>query len=82
MPGSIIAEDDRVTRFEIVDVDEIFPVGTYPVTLFGDEDPSSRQRPVITDEYGVRLDGEPWELPSGDGTEGGNFVFKFTISEG
>jgi len=78
VPGSIQPESSQATRFVIHPEYRTFRPGDYTVTLFGDEDRFGL-RPVITDEDGVRLDGEPWRLPSGNGTEGGNFVFEFTI---
>jgi hypothetical protein len=45
------------------------PLGRYRVTLVGDG------RPAILSQEGIRLDGEPLRLPSGDDSEGGNFVF-------
>ena len=54
---------------------KFFGIGKYQVTLLGDKDPAGN---VIMAMDGSRLDGEP-NLPSGDGTEGGDFVFTFEI---
>jgi hypothetical protein len=62
----------------IFDNRNTFQPGEYEVTLFGDEDPDGK-RPAITATDGTRLDGEPLGLPSGDGTPGGNFTFKFVV---
>lgn len=80
VPGSIQPESSQATRFVIHPEYKIFGSGTYTVKLFGDDEDPYVRRPVITDEDGVRLDGEPWRLPSGNGTKGGNFVFEFTIT--
>jgi hypothetical protein len=48
--------------------------GEFKVGLIGD----GTSAIVSTD--GKRLDGEPRALPSGDGNEGGNFEFAFTVS--
>lgn len=52
--------------------------GTYRVTLFGNEEPG-HSHPAIRsrDEPRTRLDGDPTQLPSGNGQEGGDFVFEF-----
>jgi LysM repeat protein len=52
------------------------PCGTYEVTLHGDQD-----GPAITDKEGNYLDGEPYGLPSGNGTAGGNFEFQFSVPQ-
>jgi hypothetical protein len=59
-----------------------FNRGRYSVILFGSQDNPSRD--TIRDVGGKRLDGEPvnnWQSGpfSGDGQEGGNFIFKFEI---
>jgi hypothetical protein len=79
VPGTITPESSAVMRFEIAKERGKFGQGDYWVVLFGDEDPANK-RPAITDLEGRRLDGEPIGLPSGDGTEGGNFKFKFAIT--
>jgi DNA-binding beta-propeller fold protein YncE len=79
VPGAIVAERPAVTRFEIAKALGKFGEGDYCVTLFGDGD-SKYQRPAITDIDGIRLDGEPIALPSGDDTEGGDFKFNFVIT--
>jgi hypothetical protein len=79
VPGSIIVESPAVIRFEVAGKLRTFAEGDYSVTLFGNVD-ATNQRPAITDTDGVRLDGEPFGLPSGDDAEGGDFQFKFTIT--
>ena len=80
VPGRIEFENDRMVRFVLSDEHSAdrFAPGRYHVTLFGDEDPTGA-RFSIKGQNGVRLDGESTQLPSGDGTEGGNFVFQFEI---
>jgi hypothetical protein len=54
-----------------------FPKAEYEVILFGSPDPAHR-RPAITSISNLLLDGEPNPtFPSGNGTQGGNFVFRF-----
>ena len=77
VPGSIQYESPLVARFDIVGSDT-FTRTDYTVTLFGDLDQQG-VRPTITDLDGVRLDGEPTQFPSGDDTQGGNFIFHFNI---
>jgi LysM repeat protein len=87
VPGSIQYEESpSVVRFDIDSKwfkDEegyvTLPLGIYIVTLVGDEDPQNPQRLTIADPEGYHLDGEPTQLPSGNGTPGGDFVFQFTI---
>ncbi len=79
VPGSIAGEKAQTVLFTIHPEFKAFRTGDYTVTLFGDKDPTVA-RPTITGTDGLRLDGEPLALPSGNGVEGGNFVFKFVIS--
>ena len=51
--------------------------GLYALRLYGTEDALGRG--AIRGTNGLRLDGEPMTLPSGDGTQGGNFVLEFEI---
>jgi len=74
VPGTVTPEDATTTRFTIHPEFKIFRQGEYKIFLFGDKDPAN-QRPAITDMKGQRLDGEPGQLPSGNGSEGGDFVF-------
>jgi hypothetical protein len=54
-----------------------FPRAEYQVSLFGNVDPT-HQRPAITSTTNALLDGEPNPVfPSGNGVQGGNFVFRF-----
>ena len=79
VPGSIsqMANPNEVV-FTIDDKLLTFKNAKYMVTLFGNIDPDGL-RPAISDTSGNRLDGEPSQLPSGDDSEGGDFVFKFSI---
>lgn len=77
--GEIAILDRHIALFTYTGSGDSFPVGEYTVTLFGDPD-ESVGRPAISSINDVRLDGAPTNaLPSGDGTEGGNFVFHFAI---
>jgi cell division septation protein DedD len=78
VPGAITSEALGVVRFTAIQEKKTFAKGGYTVTLFGDVD-KKNLRPAIATLTGHRLDGEPLKLPSGDGKEGGNFVFKFVI---
>jgi hypothetical protein len=53
--------------------------GLYVLRLYGDED-AALGRGAIRGTNGLRLDGEPMVLPSGNGTPGGNFVLEFQIN--
>jgi hypothetical protein len=48
------------------------PAGDYQITFFGEVG-------GITSAKGKRLDGEPKQLPSGEGKEGGNFSFVLRV---
>lgn len=87
VPGEIAIKNGNIVQFTYTGssdaLRDIFPEGNFPegeytVTLYGDPD-QSVGRPAIAAINNVRLDGEPNALPSGDGTEGGNFVLKFEI---
>ena len=82
LPGKIEFENDRMVRFVFDDEQSTDSIasGRYRVTLFGDVD-TTGSRPAITGQNGLRFDGESLQLPSGDGTEGGNFEFEFHIVE-
>ncbi len=79
LPGSASPENAQTTRFTVDPQFRILRAGTYLVTLFGNKDAAGK-RPAIADTKGLRLDGEPTQLPSGNGIEGGDFVFQFVIS--
>jgi hypothetical protein len=79
VPGLLTPESSAVTRFSI-DVElQAFKAGEHRLTLFGDKDRAG-QRPAVTGMNGLRLDGEPAAFPSGDGTEGGDFVIRFNLT--
>jgi hypothetical protein len=52
---------------------------TYKVTLYGEAD-AQANRPAIESTTGAALDGEPSQLPSGNGIPGGDFVFALRIT--
>jgi len=79
VPGTVSVQGN-VARYQIDGGRATFPAGEYEVTLFGDEDPAGR-RPAIAARDRSRLDGEARTLPSGDGREGGNFVFRLRIGD-
>lgn len=73
----MIEFEDQHTMLYTVTGREGFKPGDYTVTLFGDETPPRMSiRDLATN---TRLDGEPLALPSGNGVQGGNFVFKFRM---
>ena len=83
--GSIVSDGPLAVRF-VTEEPNQFRVGEHSVTLFGDPDPAAG-RPAIAEKAAgqARLDGEPGPaatpLPSGEGNEGGNFKFKFRITD-
>ena len=79
VPGTVSVQGN-VARYQVDGGHTAFPAGEYEVTLYGDEDPDGR-RPAIAARDRSRLDGEARTLPSGDGREGGNFVFRLRIGD-
>jgi hypothetical protein len=79
IPGAIQAAGADAIEFILASELGTFPKGEYRVTLFGDGDPK-KLRPAIGSSAGARLDGEPLAVPSGNGVEGGNFVFQFEVA--
>jgi hypothetical protein len=77
VPGSITGANSAQAQFQFVDGP--FPVGEYVVTLAGTPD-ATIGRPTILATDRSALDGEPTQLPSGNGAPGGNFVFSFVIA--
>ncbi|HEY5186816.1 MAG TPA: hypothetical protein VIM19_18385 [Actinomycetes bacterium] len=77
VPGRLSWESAEAVVWRIDDPGTM-PPGTYDVTVFGDDD---RNRPPVADPAGHRLDGEPLGLPSGEGSEGGDFTFKIIVTE-
>ena len=83
MPGSIQVDGPRVIRF-VVDPNEqfqIFKVGEYRVTVFGDAAPPLG-RPAIATPAGSRLNGEHapgGAYPTGVGGPGGTLTFSFNV---
>lgn len=79
-PGSIaLADADTVTFTLLVNPQRGFLPGRYEVTLFGEADVAAR-RPAIASLELSALDGEPTQLPSGDGTPGGDFRFLLNVT--
>jgi DNA-binding beta-propeller fold protein YncE len=83
VPGKIESDGPNAVRFVVLEP-STFPPGDYAASLFGDSD-ATEGRPAITEQTSAtRLDGEagttPTGLPSGNGTEGGTFKFKFIIT--
>lgn len=79
LPGTVTLEpNNKAVRFTGPQ-GKAFNKADYTVTLFGNKD-QQNVRPAVAGTSGGRLDGEPSQLPSGDGTEGGNFVFKFSVT--
>ena len=72
LPGRIIRTGENVVRWGAT---QGVPSNNYDVVLVSDI-PGARG---IVAESGTRLDGEPTQLPSGDGTQGGNFAFRLRI---
>lgn len=79
VPGTIPVANGSQAQFRFQDGP--FPVNEYTVTLVGTEgQPAPVKRPTIRSTGDSPLDGEPTQLPSGDGTPGGNFVFTFSVN--
>lgn len=77
--GTVAPIDAQTTQFTVQSDARVFVPSDYKVVLFGEAD-RARRRPGITSADGVLLDGESAQLPSGDGTAGGDFVFGFVVS--
>ena len=75
--GTITGANSAQAQFQFIDGP--FPAGEYLVTLAGTPD-ATIGRPAILAMDRSALDGEPTQLPSGNGAPGGNFVFSFIIS--
>jgi hypothetical protein len=76
VPGKIVGATQTEAQFRYIEGP--FPTGVYQVTLMGTPD-AAVGRPTIQAADGTALDGEPTQLPSGDGAPGGNFVFTLTV---
>jgi hypothetical protein len=73
LPGQVIARPANTVRW-VLREPRSFREGEYKVVLVADGNPA------IQSQDGHRLDGEPREqMPSGDGNEGGDFVFRLRI---
>lgn len=89
VPGAMQFPATNAAQFDLQgkQIDMLaFPTGTYTVTLFGDPDPTPAiKRPAISSPppSAVHLDGDPNgsppSFPSGDGTQGGQFVCNFVV---
>ena len=77
VPGRISGATSAEALFQFIDGP--FPAGEYLVTLAGTPD-ATIGRPTILAMDRSALDGEPTQLPSGNGAPGGNFVFSFIIA--
>jgi hypothetical protein len=79
-PGSIALTSSNAVTFTLLQEPQrgFFP-GRYEVTLFGEADVATK-RPAIASLKLSALDGEPTQLPSGDGTPGGDFQFLLTVT--
>ena len=79
VPGTVPVVNTAQAQFRYQDGD--FPANEYTVTLVGTEgEPKPATRPTIRSTTNTALDGEPKQLPSGDGKPGGNFVFTFSVA--
>jgi len=74
LSGQIVTMPNNTVRWHFSE--RSLPSGEYRVTLLGD-DPS----PIVS-QQGRRLDGEFRQLPSGNDSEGGNFVFGLLVQQG
>jgi hypothetical protein len=78
IPGTLAFENPTTVRWDIGS--DAAPAGRYAVRLSGEAD-ATVGRPAISSTDGLRLDGEPLGLPSGDNAEGGTFQFRFGIAD-
>jgi hypothetical protein len=78
VPGMLAFENPTTVRWDIAS--DAAPAGRYAVRLSGEAD-ATVGRPAISSTDGLRLDGEPLGLPSGDNAEGGTFQFRFGIAD-
>src|SRR5262245_34951920 len=80
VPGKIVIDGSKIARFMVDDQLGRFRPGDYTVQIFGDPNPGIG-RPAVTKPGGERLDGEVNPTyPSGNGTPGGDFKFKFHVN--
>lgn len=70
VPGSAVVTATHSVRWT---ARAILRVGRYRVTLVGND------KDAIKSNKGTLLDGEPTQLPSGDGCPGGDFIFEFEV---
>lgn len=79
VPGSIVMDAPNVARFVIHPEFQQFRKGEYSVRILGNPTPAGD--PPIASTGGLALDGEnTGAYPSGNGSPGGIFTFKFTVS--
>jgi hypothetical protein len=76
LSGKIIARPNNTVWWMRSDAQQLEPLH-YQVQLIGGT--TDLHLPAIQSQQDSRLDGEPTQLSSGDGTEGGNFVFEMYI---
>jgi len=80
VPGKIVVESPNVVRFVIDDQLREFRRGDYAGRIFGDPKPADGRPAIAEPGGGSHLDGERNPTyPSGDGTQGGVFDFKFVV---
>jgi hypothetical protein len=77
VPGRISGATSAEALFQFIDGP--FPPGEYFVTLAGTPDPTIGRPTILAMDHSA-LDGEPIQLPSGNGAPGGNFGFSFIIA--
>jgi hypothetical protein len=78
VPGTLTFESPTIVRWTMVS--DAASAGRYMVRLSGDADVAAG-RPAVASIEGLRLDGEPLRLPSGDDVEGGIFQFRFDVAD-
>ena len=77
VPGTLTVEGATQVRWTAAD--QSLPMGSFLLQLFGDPDRPAGRRAILGTD-GRRLDGESNRpLPSGDGTEGGEFRMGFRV---
>ena len=79
VPGSIVMDAPNVARFVIDPQLQQFRKGEYSARILGNPTPAGD--PPIATTAGLALDGEnTGTYPSGNGSPGGIFSFKFTVN--
>jgi hypothetical protein len=80
--GTIVPLPNNTVRFTVGPQLQVFPIGQFKITLVGSVTllPVPGGQRAIVSQAGLRLDGEATQLPSGNGQEGGSFVFALQIA--